>query len=514
MNKETVFLRTGKTQEQVSESCCEYVLPDYNSDVRKILFTKAVVRPSNKFTGSDEVELSGIVVYDVIYSDTEGKISHTSFTSDYDFSVKYKEESVENVIFDTRVSSFAVRLLSPRKFSAKASLCSGVKMIEQIKYLPEGNAFEKESPELLKKTFRVRNIMQSDTVEREYAEMITAIDGAIEDELKAIYRKAEIVTESLSADDGRVNLRGELYLTAVIQNGDEPAYFVEKTVPIEEEINLSVSPENTKLTPVVLISSENVTINPTDSGCEVVMNVIADISVRVEKNEEVELLLDSYSTFCPTNNGYSDFNYLELIDVIKMNDQHTAEILRSDVEEGRIKEIIFMDAQPKIDSVLTEKDGVRLLGEIKYSGIASEINDDGSVSYSSIKHTAPFEEKVNNCCQNKENVRVDAKVSTSRANAKIDGNKIYLEAGLFVEFTLSEESSEKILVSSVLCEDEKYESGDSKIVAYYPDEGESLFSIAKKFHTSVERLAKLNPIAEEVSLSESANKAFKRLLIW
>ena len=51
-----------------TETGADYSLPDYNGDVRKILFTEASVRPSGSFENGDNIGFSGIIVYNLIYS--------------------------------------------------------------------------------------------------------------------------------------------------------------------------------------------------------------------------------------------------------------------------------------------------------------------------------------------------------------------------------------------------------------------------------------------------------------
>ena len=51
------------------------------------------------------------------------------------------------------------------------------------------------------------------------------------------------------------------------------------------------------------------------------------------------------------------------------------------------------------------------------------------------------------------------------------------------------------------------------ITVYYPDAEESLFSIAKKFHTSVEQIAADNRLSVETASSEISSLNVKRLLI-
>ena len=78
------FTRNIKCADVYTESQADYALPDYLGDVRKILFTEAALRPSGRFAGGDEVEFSGVVVYNVVYLDAENNLSSAEFTSDYD----------------------------------------------------------------------------------------------------------------------------------------------------------------------------------------------------------------------------------------------------------------------------------------------------------------------------------------------------------------------------------------------------------------------------------------------
>ena len=122
IKRNSEFTRNVKCSDVYTESVADYSLPDYLGDVRKILFTDAALRPSGRFAGGDEVEFSGVVVYNVVYLDADNNLSSVEFTSDYDYSVKCSAENYKDSISNTRVSNYAVRLMGPRKMSARASL--------------------------------------------------------------------------------------------------------------------------------------------------------------------------------------------------------------------------------------------------------------------------------------------------------------------------------------------------------------------------------------------------------
>ena len=93
IKRETNYTKNIKCKDVYTESVGDYLLPDYQGDVRKILFTEATLRPAGRFAGGDEVEFSGVVVYNMVYLDGEGNLASLEFTTDYDYSVKCSGEN-------------------------------------------------------------------------------------------------------------------------------------------------------------------------------------------------------------------------------------------------------------------------------------------------------------------------------------------------------------------------------------------------------------------------------------
>lgn len=516
IKRETSFTKNVKCQDVYTESQADYVLPDYLGDVRKILFTEATLRPSGRFAGGDEVEFSGVVVYNVIYLDSENNLSSAEFTSDYDYTVKCSGENYKDSISDTRVSNYAIRLMGPRKFSARASLVGSVRLSETDSLTVEGDAFDDGGAEVNTKSVKMRRQMPSGVCEREYAESLARLDGVAKDEVRLIYSGAETEVDSVEAVDEAVRLRGRLCIKAVLCVADEPAYRLEKQINFDESLPFEGVSADMKLLPELTVSSLKCLVNADENGCEVVGSAILEASVLAETNETVDLTLDSYLKSCPTDNTYEDFSYQTLCDLSTVRGVHNAEVEKGDLECEGIEDIIFLSATPKVEQVDCSGDRVNIIGEIRYTGIASENNDDG-ISYVGFKFTSPFGTNVNISCQNNGKMQFETRVSASGANATMDSGRIYASCNLESCVTAVCEEKEKILASSVKREDEKYEKTGATITVYYPDEGDTLFSVAKKFRTSGLKIARDNDISEQVfaaSNPEGVLRGIKKLLIY
>ena len=513
MEKDIEFVRSIGFGEVFAESASEYVMPDYEPDVRKILFSEAEVRPAGKFIGENEAEFNGIVVYNVIYSDAEGKISGVSFNSDYRLVVKCPGISIENVLIEPRVTNFALRLLSPRKLSAKCSVSASVRVNERQRLCPNGDAFEEKGKEEKRKSVMIRESQCSEMLEREFAEELKRLDGAIEDEVKVIYAKATPITEFSEICDTGAHIKGEIRLCALIVNGDAPVNLVERNIVLDEIVPFEGIDAETKLIPEILVTSEKAPVKADEDGCTVVFSVIAELTARGEKNVVAKMLTDAYLTDYPTDNKYSDYRYTELFDVVSINERHTAQIPRSEIEEGIIREIPFVKAEPRIESVRLEEKNIVVSMEMRYLGIASEANDDGSISYSPIKHTANYTVSVKNSCQDAEKMTAEVRVNSCTADANMDAKTIYLSAPVNISLILSKENSERLLTECFVRRAEKYEDNGALVTVYYPEAEESLFDVAKRFHVSIERIEECN--AGTVSaISDGMSADVKRIIIY
>ena len=513
----TSYVKNIKCADAYTESRADYSLPDYLGDMRKILFTEASLRPSGRFAGGDEVEFSGIVVYKVIYLDTDGKICSAEFSSDYDYSVKCSGENYKESTSETRISNYAVRLIGPRRISASASLvgCVRISQNESIEISGDALSFD-NTAEVSAKRIEIRHTGLSNTVEREYAEQIARLDGAIADEVSVIYCSAEPWVESVELSGDVVCVKGRLCILGVVQNGENPAQSYEKTITYEENLDFEDADDYIKLIPEVMVTSLKPGVNATEDGCEVVMSVILESYAVGEGNSSVEIITDGYLKTSETENRYDNMTFSRLVGASSVKGVHNAEFDRSEIESDSISEIVFLTATPKIERVEMTDDGVSLFGEIRYSGIASDTTD-GKISYVSLKFTSPFATNVNIDCQNCSNLHPEARVLARGASASLDGSKLYASCVLESYATVCSEDSERILTSSVKLDCEVMRNAESSVVVYYPDQGDTLFSVAKRFRSSSIKIAKDNGITENVFSSDNPQgslSGIKKLLIY
>lgn len=510
------FIRSRNCADIYVESSTEYALPDYSAEVRKILYTDAYARPAGKFIGEGEAEFSGIVEYNIIYSDGEGRICGATFTSDYDYSVKCSSDITEDAYADTRVANFAVRLVGPRKISAKASVQGSVVLCQRETASVSGSAFDDESSvEILNKNIMIHSGGHSALMEREYAEKLVSLDGAIADEVHVVYSGANMAIDDIEVGENSVSLNGKVKMYAVIRNGDSPAYLAHKEIEVLETVTFERADEYMSHVPCANTVSVKANINPTDTGSDVTLSAVIELGIRGEKNTPVSLVSDAYMQSCVTENIYEDFTYCEYLGMPRLFAEVNGEIDRGQVEIDNLREVVYMSATPKIDNVEIGEDGVNISGEVRFAGVVSAIQDDGKVIYSNVKMTAPFNENVNITCQNCEKIDLKPNVSLDDIIGNIDENKVRASCKISIACAAIEEKTVRRISECAAREDLPFEKTGARVVVYYPNAGETVFSVAKKFHTSVKKVASENSLTGEVMAGgqEFSLGGVKRLII-
>lgn len=498
-----------------TETGADYSLPDYNGDVRKILFTEASVRPSGSFENGDNIGFSGIIVYNLIYFDSENRVNSVSFTSDYDLSVKCDSDNYISSFIDTSVSNYSLRLLGPRKISAKATLSSRVAIEKSETPRISGSAFECEkAPESQVISVDMATASASENVEREYAEELLRLEGIGADDIEIIYSNAECVIDSVTPEENGVGLKGNMRISALVRCEGEAMQTAEKSIRIDESIPFSQAVGAMKISPRVSVSSVRCSVNADETGCSVIANVIADLGAESYDNECVSLVTDAYRCDANTENEYGEYKFYELSTVVCEKEDFSSAADREGIDIENLREVICLGAVAKITGTETLEGVTHISGEIHYSGIASGVDEKGSLSYYPFKHMEEFEKDVNINCQNDQKIKIISSINCTDVSAVLDENKIYLTCRAQIRLVALLERCETVLTSSEIIAGEECVETGAKITVYYPEEGESIFNIAKKFRTTVEKITADNSASLAVSTDGDMAKKSKKLVIF
>ena len=496
------------------ESSCEYILPDYLGDVKKLISTSAKVVPSGQFEGDGVIDCAGIVAYDVVYLDSENKLSSASFSSDYDFSLGKNDESYKDAYVSSSVGNFTIRLTGPRRMIAKAYVSSSVTLMESFEPSVLGNVFgESEEPEKITESLEIESSLKGESLEREYAEEIASLEGISADEIEVITSSAYVrISESIPVEDG-VNIKGELVITAIIRTPDTSVFAIRREIPFDETVSVNGANRDMSAISDAFVSSLSLAINDEEGASQVVANVIMELGSQTYFNESVEIVKDAYLKTKETVAEYKNLDFSKHVTAETKSGSINIKMPLAELDLGSLKEVLSLCQDFR--GLTLENDGKnpKFVGEIAFSGVACEILEGEEENITSLKFNVPVSIDVNIGCQIPEKSELYARILPAGVDWELDDENLSIKLWYTVTFSLGEVKDARCLASCDVVGDFEYARTPSKISVYFPSESESLFDIAKKFHTSVKDIAADNMISEPTALGIPSKSGFKKLII-
>ncbi len=494
----------------ICESTGEYSLPDYNGDIKKILHVGTSVIPSGKFLDGDNLEFSGIVSYDVVYLDGENNITHLGFTTDYEMSVRCSGERFMESDIDTSIENCNLRPIGPRKLSAKAVLSSDVHIMERCEISYEGDTFSLGNPEMLEAEARIRTSFVDTSAEREWAEELGHLDGVIADEVEVLYTGCDVKIDERELDRTGGQHSGELVVYSLIKCKDDVPYLIERTIPFKEsfftsgELPSDIIPESCTVSSGVTVMSVGTSVLADADGTGITASIITEGKMRVSRNTPVTLVRECYLPSCKTECEHDELVYTELVGCGEKCEKFVRELERQEVCQGEVKSFLLSDARATVNSTELFESSAKVCGNIRFSGIACEISESGETLCSNVKVDVPFEQKVNISCHIPDGARAESTVSATASTITADRDKLVFECEMCCNVAVVCDRRESYVSMSVMC-DEKYESDPTLVTVYYPEDGETLFDVSRKFHKPMIAVAAANALTESVFADKTSS---------
>ncbi len=472
-----------------SECGADYVLPDYMGDVRRLLRCTACVCPCNKFVSEGELSFLSDVTFKIMYLDSENTLTEASFGADFEHTEKISE-SVTDAGVNTRVHNVTVRLGGPRKISAKASLVTDISLADEGKIMTEesfGNATCKTE------RVKIHSSEYRKCAEREYAEELERLEDLLADEVDVVKYDAEAYIDSVHRTDNGVNLSGCINAYCILKVADD-LMRVEKSIPVEEHLEIEDVDGDSFFLAECYVTGVNLNINntPEDKDGNIYLSVVMNMTLECEaehhKNREYELVSDAFREGEDNVCSYESFNYNELAGTA--------------CERRRIS-LAVNRGEENIHDILEKSGAVK---NVKCELRDGELSVQGDLSISLVARGAGngecFPIKIDEVINERiklpgvtESSKIRLNVMPCEISPAFDSEKIYADCDIIIEALAKNAKSVKIL--SELSSSKKNEENCRRITVYYPEKGDTLWSVSKKYAVSPEKIALANMLSGE-----------------
>ena len=491
-------------RQAVTEVAFDFSLPDYQPEIKRLLRVRATVLPADKYIGTPNAELSGRIEYAIHYTGNDGALYCSLQEGEYQITCPFEmpgEMDLNQGVLcdaDTVCETVIARVAAPRRISVKCRLRSRVQLLGSTTVETPTPVYDGTVERLCGSVMSLRRFVGVGDPMQLGDEILC--DGQ-EGELRVISAEGDVFVSEAIAGSGVVNCRGEVCLKLICCREGEAALPTVQTrrIPFSQAVTVDGVEVNCDACADGVCSGVHVTVEEGRILCE--MSVI--LRARAQRNEEISYTRDLYSTCCECKTEYRDRRFLQGLRSLNGNFSlnHTAALS----EVGLRPDVRVVDAcvTPSVTALESEHGKYKLTGRCRCQLI---LFDGEEMSLQEIE--APFRYE----CEGGEPVGdYDASVSAISCRARIDGERVSVDAELAVMLTTRKEESLRTVFSASLGEEVKG-SGAAYTVCY-PAREDTLWSVAKRYHRSIGAMMQVNHLAEAPSADSAESLAGVRYLL-
>jgi len=490
----------------------DVVLPDYCDDINRIIRVDAKPIIKNKYANKDVARVNGIVAVTVIYiSEPYKQLRSFSFANDFDYSFDVPGISQSHkMAAQIEIGELNCRLLNPRKMTVRVE--SGI----LIKTSENKPAYEYDSAsfygglnpdehdgiliEKLKQNFESCDMIVGEA-EAKIEENITITDGPSANEI--IYADVNITVDEIKPLYNKAVVKFTAEVKLLYNSVEDKTEYIKITKKISSTQIVEADNLDEKYDCIckINLSSLKTDIDIDQYGENKIISVdfITQIELLAFKNNEYEAVIDAYSPKFENTVQNETIKIQKYKGIYKEKQFIEDSIILEDVSIEEVMDsagIIVISNSVINDSVITVNASAELSIMVKSSDGDIQ-NLDCSIP---IKTDIKAGEKIinGNADINGFLTNVEANIESGKLNVKITVN---YECVVF-------ENENRNIIRAVIVDADKPKSikKDAQMIIYYPNRGESLWSIAKKYDSQTSKIMKFNRC-------ENQNIADKKIIV-
>lgn len=475
------------------ESMGEYTLPDYMPEVRRVVRLDTAAAIQGMYARGEGVEVGGECRYALLYQGEDGRLVSAPLDGTFECVLPVGEGGTAQA--SVQVESASCRPTGPRRVSLKSMLVLNWRACTR-KDLPSLDTDGGEGAlEVLTHTmplgatfpFETRDLALTESVKVEPKSTPLSWDGRV------------LVREVRPEQDG-VTLRGEVWLSALLSREEGEPYRVKAKIPLEEFLSCPGA------TPLGMGMAEgacrNLVTQVTEGEGEgrLTFDLLCDLWGCVCENREASVTADLYSLTYPCEVEYGRLEGRHY-PFVKMGN-FTVDGGISTGELGAGGEMPLVDTRCEAFVTDCESHGGEsvVTGNVRASCILGTREE----GYTSHTFTMPYQVRLAQGTALPEGAQLEASVGCVGCHGRLDTDGIRVDAELCVRVLCTCPVSRRGVVSWHADTDSPYPDEGGVVIAAYLGEGDSLWSIGKRYHVSQERLMQANSLPDEVRAEPDA----------
>lgn len=480
-------------------------VPDVNPDLYKILAPSATVQLKDCEVLNDKVVVNGQILISILYAaDIEGKPLHNmdvaaSFSQGIEIpgARPKMKESINPVI--QHVDCY---MINSRKLGVKVIMDIFCRVEDLFDLELAADVRGLSDIQVLRETGSFKQVVGFNKDRYEFSEelTLTADVPAIDKILRSDFN---VVVKDEKAVEGKVEVTGMLGVNILYKAAadESPLQYQEFEVPFTQYIEVPAAEKNMECTTDNALQECYLEVGEDSNGEKRVLsaNMVLSLGAKVFKDTEQDVVVDAYS---PTNLVDIEKNMVPVSEFVGKGRSNIVVKETMGIKHGdpEIEKVCYVNVMPVVNDIKLLDDRVLLEGIMDCTSVY--VTSYSAEPMCSMTEQIPFRHYIDI-----EGVRLGmpctVKCSADSVNfAQINNEMIELRVVLGV-YAEAVRNTEKKLVEKVeAVEGVNIDYGRIPAVTIYMvQKGDTLWSIAKRYNTTVDALARLNNIENPSKVS-------------
>lgn len=497
----------------------DFNVPDSKSDIENIVKEWGNVHADSVKNNIDRAEVSGSLDFAFLYM---GKVNDKLVPVKMAGSMNFNEninftQDCDNtyITCNAVLEDITVKAINSRKVSIKAIVSLNV-TCEEIVDVSVGCEAEDMNPseqlQILKKNISYTQLAVNLHDNFRIRQNFTLPSGK-PDISELLWDDVEVRNMNSRLTDDGVSINGELgiFIMYASQEENSAVQCYENSVNFEGQLDVNgCNPDMVSCIKYNIVG-KNLEIKPNYDGenREIAVELVLDLNLKAYEEGESSIIADIYSPVkkVTVNKETSVFRKLLLKNNSKCKVSERVKV----ADYINMLQICNCTGNAQIDDIEIEEDGIQVDGALIVNVFYITADDNNPMG--SIRAAIPFSNKLL--------VNVDEKlehnigVNVDQLSAAMTGaNEIEVKACVAIDAIMFE-SYESDIVND--CEIENYEESEflkfPAIVGYISNGDDTVWEIAKKYHTTTDAIRSRNRLAAEKAADDMKIKRGEKLLL-
>ena len=475
----------------------DYTLPDYLPDIRRVLTLSTRIAPTGEFLGGEKAEFAGSCLFTLLYLDPAGKVASFSAPYNYECAVPLGMSEANHIqpyaMF--RMENATYRLTGPRRVNFRGIVSAMVKLwsAPQPATLPLES---REGYEILESTQPCRVATPFSCAP---SRMHTALSLEGTGTIRLLSLEGNVMIGECTRKAEEMVCRGDIRIGAVCVGEDGIPYSLHTKIPFEETLPKEDASEVYTTCHGYLTTLEG-DVSENENGASLLLDMVLELRGCHFENKPMTVVRDVFSLHHPCHVTYKSMDRWESMGVFGGGFTLDGSCDRTQMESGDAQAVAATYLSYDNLQCTYEGSKIRATATAHLSMLVSTppTDDSGVCGVNVLTFEHPLQMELNTPQPLPADCVLEGALFLAPPHGRLDPSKLFFDCEAYLSVEVHRMRCMDVVDQLTPDTDHPFPPRRDMLIATYLRDGDSLWDIAKRYHTSPAQIAKCNHLPSEV----------------